>query len=141
MHSTPQGTVDPSHELERKAPATPVTVLIADDAQLVRRAIRRLLGTLVEVQIIGEAADYTQTVQLANDLRPQVIVMDLHLARREGVAPSDVRKHLNHGSRLLAVSIVNDEEAKTLAEDFGAVAFLDKMKLYDQLVPAILQIR
>jgi hypothetical protein len=42
---------------------------------------------------------------------------------------------------LVAVSIANDEEAKALAQSFGAVTLLDKMKLFDELVPTILAVR
>jgi DNA-binding NarL/FixJ family response regulator len=48
-----------------------VTVLLADDSDLVRRAIRRLLQQL-EIELVGEAIDFAQTVQLATELRPQL---------------------------------------------------------------------
>src|ERR1700687_4141006 len=127
-----------SDVLERRAATTPVTVLVADDSQLIRRAICRLLRERVEIEIVGEALGYAQSVRMASDLRPQVIVMDLHLACRDGVTPLDVREQLNHGSRLLVVSIANDEEAKTLAERFGAVMLVDKMTLFHELIPPIL---
>jgi DNA-binding NarL/FixJ family response regulator len=119
----------------------PIKVLVADDTQLMRRAICGFLRGRLELEIVGEACDYTQTVQMANDLRPEIILMDLHLACRPGITPLDVRTQLNHGSRLVAVSISNDEEAKALAQSFGAVTFLDKMKLFDELVPIILAVR
>jgi O-methyltransferase len=129
----------PSDELDRKAAVAPITVLVADDAQLIRRAIRRLLEKRSEIEVIGEASDYAQTVWLANDLRPQIIVMDLHLACRDGITPQDVKANLNHGSRLVVVSVANDEEAKAQAESFGAFRLLDKMNLFDELIPTILQ--
>jgi DNA-binding NarL/FixJ family response regulator len=116
-----------------------VSVLVADDTRLMRRTICGFLRGRLEIEIVGEAADYTQTVQLANDLRPQVIVMDLHLACQPNITPLDVKTQLNHGSRLVAISVADDDEAKALAESFGAVAFLDKMKLFDELIPTILR--
>jgi hypothetical protein len=65
--------------------------------------------------------------------------MDLHLACQNGITPLDVRTNLNHGSRLVLISLSNDEEAEALAESFGAVTLLDKMKLFDELIPTILQ--
>jgi chemotaxis response regulator CheB len=122
-----------------KAPEPRIKVLIADDTQLMRRAIGRLLRDQLEIEIVGEAADFDQTVQMVNDFKPDIILMDLHLACQPGIEPLDVRIQLNHGSRLVAISLANDEEAEALAESFGAIALLDKMNLFDELIPAILQ--
>jgi DNA-binding NarL/FixJ family response regulator len=119
----------------------PVKVLVADDTLVMRRAICGFFRNRLEIEVVGEAADYAQTVQMANDFRPEIILMDLHLACRPGITPLDVRTHLNHGSRLVAVSIANDEEAKAQAQSFGAVTLLDKMKLFDELIPTILAVR
>jgi chemotaxis response regulator CheB len=138
---TPLGrTVIPFVELEfgRVADAR-IKVLVADDAQLLRRLICRLLKEQPEINIVGEAADFAQTVEIANDLRPQIIVIDLHLCSQGGITPLDVKTQLNHGSRLVVISLSNDEEAKALAESFGAVTLLDKMRLFDELIPTILQ--
>ena len=139
MCCTPQVVVFPSAELERKATDAPIKVLVADDTQLLRRMICRLLQEHSEIAVVGEAADFAETVQKANDLRPEIILMDLHLACQPGITPLDVRTNLNHGSRLMLISLSNDEEAEALAESFGAVTLLDKMKLFDGLIPTILQ--
>ncbi len=114
----------------------PVTVLLADDAEVVRKAIRSLLVSSRElIDLVGEAVDFRQTLFMANDLRPQVIVMDLHIARAtEALA---VKGHLSRW-KMLAMSLSNDDEAKDLAKSYGAVSLLDKMYLYDELVPAII---
>jgi DNA-binding NarL/FixJ family response regulator len=115
----------------------PIKVLLADDAQMMREAIRRLLGGEPGIELVGEAADFAQTIRMAKDLRPHVIVMDLHMPKAGYL---DIKSHLNGGSRLLAISISNDEEAKILAESFGAVTLLDKMDLYNELIPAIMRL-
>jgi chemotaxis response regulator CheB len=117
----------------------PVKVLVADDTLVMRRAICGFLRKRLEIEIVGEASDYVQTVRMANDFRPEIILMDLHLACRPGITPLEVRTNLNHGSRLVAVSIAIDEEAKALAQSFGAVRLLDKMKLFEELIPTILR--
>jgi two-component system, NarL family, response regulator LiaR len=120
----------------------PVKVLVADDTLVMRRAICGFLRNRLEIEIVvGEAADYAQTVQMANDFRPEIILMDLHLACRPDITPLEVRTNLNHGSRLVAVSIAIDEEAKALAKSLGAVRLLDKTKLFEELIPTILAVR
>ena len=55
--------------------------------------------------------------------------------------PQAVKSHVNQGSRLLAISLSIDEEAKALAEGFGAVVLLDKMNLASTLIPTIMQLK
>jgi chemotaxis response regulator CheB len=129
-----------SDGLKRRA-APAIRVLVADETQLMRRAISGFLSGRLEIEIVGEASDYAETVKMAHDFRPEIILMDLHLACQPDITALDVRTKLNHGSRLVAVSIANDDEAKALAQSFGAVTLLDKMKLFDELVPTILAVR
>jgi DNA-binding NarL/FixJ family response regulator len=115
----------------------PITVLLADDSHMMRQAIRNLLACQSEIELVGEAANFPQAIQMANDLKPQVVVMDLHMREAKHL---DVKSHLNGASRLLAMSISNDEEAKDLAKSFGAVTLLDKMELYNELIPSIMRV-
>jgi DNA-binding NarL/FixJ family response regulator len=115
-----------------------ISVLLADDKEIIRQAIRKLLADNPEVQLIGEAADFAQTIQMTQELKPNVVVMDLHLADfRNGENISDMPLGK---SRLLAMSLANDEEAIVLAESLGAIRLLDKMNLYDELIPAIIEL-
>jgi DNA-binding NarL/FixJ family response regulator len=118
----------------------PIKVLLADDSKIMRRAIRSLLETQPGVKLEGEAADFAQTIQMGNDLRPQVIVMDLHMSDETKAELPNLKSLLNHGSLLLAISFGHDEDVKALAESFGAVTFLDKADLGNKLIPTILQL-
>ena len=119
----------------------PITVLVADDAEVVRRELRWLLTQLPTIKLVGEAADFAQLVQMARELKPQIIVMDLHMVGWEHSSGCrQLKSCLDCGAQLLAVSFSNDEEAKALAEDLGAVRLLDKMNLYSELVPTIVQL-
>src|SRR5580704_15366517 len=120
-----------------EAPPVPIKILLADDSEIMRRGIRRLLASQSEIEIVGESANFAQTIQLANDLNPQVIVMDLHMPDETSFTPQDVVSKLNHGSKLLAISVWNDEAARTLAENLGALSLLDKMDLAEKLIPTI----
>ena len=114
----------------------PIKVLVADDSDIVRRAIRQLFSEHPEIELVGEATDFSQTIRMANDLKPQVVVMDLHMG--DGDRLTDVMPHLSAcTSRIVAISIWNDEKTKELAESFGAVTLLDKMNLSDELIPTI----
>ena len=113
-----------------------IRVLLADDSEIVRQAITSVLMGDPEIQLVGEAVTFAQAIKLTHELQPRVILIDLHMRDRDGVTPLHVKASLA-GSRLLAMSFQNDDEAKALADSFGAVAFLDKMSLSAELIPAI----
>jgi two-component system, NarL family, nitrate/nitrite response regulator NarL len=117
----------------------PITVLLAGDKELERQAIRGILETHAEIELVGEAVDFPQATQMSNDLKPQVVIADLHMPDEARVSPIEVATLLNSGaSRLLVISIWEDEEANVLADKFGAYTLLEKDDLGRTLVPAIL---
>ena len=117
-----------------------IKVLLADDSELVRRGIRSLLRSQPEIELVGEAADFRQTIRMMKELKPQVIVLDLHMPDGTEATLLDVKSHLNHDSRVLPMSVSNDPETKALAKSLGTVPLLDKMQLGDKLIPTIMQL-
>jgi DNA-binding NarL/FixJ family response regulator len=117
----------------------PIRVLLVSDKDAGRQAIRQLLQTQPEIELVGEAADFPQAMQMSNDLKPQVVILDLHLPDEARLSPLEISSLLNSGaSRLLVISIWEDEEANVLADKFGTLALLDKKDLANKLIPAIL---
>ena len=110
-----------------------VWVLLAEDAELVRKAIRVLLTECEDITLVGEAVTFSEAVQKAKELSPDVIVLDLHMA-------DGAKQHLLAGPKLLAISFANDDEAKAWADRIGASKLLDKMNLSQELIPAILEL-
>jgi CheY-like chemotaxis protein len=110
-----------------------VRVLLADRTELMRKAIRGLLSECEDISLVGEASTFAETVQKAKELLPDEIVLDLRMTEGENL-------RLLAGTKLLAMSIANDDEAKALAEDIGAAKFLDKLNLSQELIPAILEL-
>jgi len=118
----------------------PITVLLAGDKEVERQAVRRILQANSEIELVAEATNFPQAVQMSNDLKPQVIISNLHMPDEALVSPVEVRTLLNSGaSRLVVISIWEDEEANVLANKFGAYTLLDKNDLRNTLVPAILE--
>jgi DNA-binding NarL/FixJ family response regulator len=115
-----------------------IKVLIADDTDLMRRAIRTVIETESRIQIVGEAATFGQTMQAIADFKPDVLLLDLHLPEKRDFTPALVKSQLVSVEHVLAVSFSNDAEARDLAESYGAKVLLDKMTLFEQLIAAIL---
>ena len=113
-----------------------ISVLLVEDSEIVRNTIAGLLKRDPEIQVVAEASTLDQTTQLISSLRPKIVLMDIHLGDGNNVTSSDVKSRLN-GSSLLAISIWNDDETRTLAYSYGAVELLDKANLAHELIPAI----
>jgi DNA-binding NarL/FixJ family response regulator len=117
-----------------------IKLLLADDSTIVRRGICQLLASETQIEIVGQATNFAQTIQLANALKPRIVVMDLHMSDEKQITPQHVRSNISTVSRLLAMSLWNDDETAILARSFGAAALLDKGNLANTLIPAIVKL-
>jgi len=75
---------------------------------------------------------------MVGDLKPDVLLLDLRMPDERHI-PADLIKAQLHCVQTLAISFANDAEAHQLSESFGAMELLDKMKLYSEMVPAIMR--
>ena len=116
----------------------PISVLVADDKEAVLRAVRVLLRNDPEIRVVGQAANYQQTTQSILDLKPQVVVMDVHMPDESSISPQEIKSVLDtSGSALIAMSFWKDADMQALAKNLGAVTLLDKLTLVTELIPAI----
>ena len=115
----------------------PVRVLVADDSALMRKAIRSYLENHPDILLVGEAENFNEAVVKAKQLRPDVVVFNLHLSERcENVQGNSIFGD----AKLLLISFGIDDESKALVERIGADRFIDKMNLAEELIPAILEL-
>jgi chemotaxis response regulator CheB len=113
-----------------------ISVLLADDSEVMRKVIVDLLKSDPEIELVAECVSFAQTLTIAARLLPQLIVLDIHMPDEDAVTQAQLKAGLI-GKRLLAISIWEDDETKALAESMGAVKLLDKTKLSAELIPAI----
>ena len=105
------------------------------------RAVSRLLRTSPRIALVGEAVTFGQAVQLADELEPHVIVLDLHMAPRVNADAFPFNTE-DSRPRLIAITAadVEDDASLVLAKAIGADRLLDKMSLEEELIPAILRL-
>ena len=115
-----------------------VRVFLADDAEVMRKAIRRLLSGRDDIAVVGEAANIRETIQKTAELHPDLIILDVTMPEKDSIAPTIVKGLLN-GATILAITLGADEVKKELLHGVGAAKLVDKMDLADQLIPAILE--
>jgi DNA-binding NarL/FixJ family response regulator len=110
-----------------------IQVLIADDSEVMRRAIRVLLQP-ESMCITGELASFNELIAALRSTKPDVVLMDLHMPGEE---LADIVKQYMDGTCLIAMSLWDDAETHSLAESFGAARLLNKSTLATTLVDAI----
>jgi DNA-binding NarL/FixJ family response regulator len=116
-----------------------VRVFLADDAEIMRKAIRTLLSKREDIAVVGEAANIHETIQKTAELHPDLIILDVNMPDNNCIAPTEVKSLLN-GAKILAITLGADEVNEELLSSVGAAKLLDKMDLYEQLIPAILEL-
>jgi DNA-binding NarL/FixJ family response regulator len=117
-----------------------IKVLLVDGSDVMRSAIRQLLKKELGIEVIGTANSFAETMALTAALKPDVVLMDPHMPDEREYKPALLKSQiLLHTKCIVAISLWNDDDTRTLAKTFGAHAFLDKMNLYSELIPAIKQ--
>jgi len=116
-----------------------ITVLIADDQPLMRTALRMTLAGEPDIEVVGEAADGVEAVELAERLRPDVAVMDIRMPNLDGVAATRRLTGPGDGKpvKVLAITTFDLDEYVVEALRAGASGFLLKDATPEELVHAV----
>jgi DNA-binding NarL/FixJ family response regulator len=114
-----------------------IQVLLADDHGLVRKGFRRILEDDAEIRVVGEAANGQQAIQLAKQLHPRVIVMDMAMPGLDGVqATREIVKHAPDIA-VLILSMYSEEHHVRNALDAGARGYMLKAAVDVDLAGAV----
>jgi DNA-binding NarL/FixJ family response regulator len=117
------------------APA--VRVLIVEDFEPFRQAIRSILGKQGGLQIVGEASDGLEGVRMAEELRPDLILLDIGLPTLNGMEAARRIRSLSPASRIV---FVTQESAPAVLEEalnLGAAGYVVKMRIERDLLTAV----
>jgi DNA-binding NarL/FixJ family response regulator len=117
-----------------------LTLLIADDDAGVRGSIRRVLDRDPDTEVIGEAADGEEAVRLARELHPGMVLMDISMPRMNGLEALRLTKQAWPDTKIIMVTIHDEEQYRAVATAGGADGFVLKKALGTDLLPAIRRI-
>ncbi len=114
-----------------------IQVLIADDHQYVRRGLRRLLQNTEDMQVVGEASNGEEAVELTEKLRPDVVVMDISMPKLDGIqALKRIRKQ-KIPTRVIILSMHTEIDIMRTAMQQGAHGYVLKRMAAQELTTAI----
>jgi DNA-binding NarL/FixJ family response regulator len=111
-------------------------ILIADDSDVVRRAVRGLLAE-TGWQVCGEACDGIQTLKIARAVRPDMVLLDINMPGRSGLQTARELRQEIPGITILIMSLHDSTEFLSGALDCGADGCIDKAELVSDLVETI----
>ncbi|MFI9593416.1 response regulator [Nonomuraea sp. NPDC052265] len=114
-----------------------ITVLLVDDHELVRKGFRLMLDAQPDLSVVGEAADGERAVDLSRRLRPDVVLMDLHMPGLDGVRATELITSELPGVRVLALSTFDLDENVVAALRAGADGFLPKDVSPEELIEGV----
>ncbi len=112
-------------------------ILIADDNDLVRSGLIRLLSSKQSWEVCGEATDGESAIVKARDLLPDVILLDISMPGMSGLDAARVLREKVPGVKILLMSQHNLAQLQACAVEAGAHACVDKSRLGVDLVPMI----
>jgi DNA-binding NarL/FixJ family response regulator len=118
-------------------PSRAIRILVVDDYEPFRRFLRFKLHSRPELQIVGEALDGLQAVQKAEELQPDLILLDIGLPRLNGIEAANRISRLLPMAKILFVSQENDTDVIAAALSLGGRGYLRKQSANSELLSAV----
>jgi DNA-binding NarL/FixJ family response regulator len=112
-------------------------IIIADDHDLVREAMRSLLNSEPDLRVIDEAKDGQETIELTRLQRPDLVLMDVRMPKMNGLEATQTIKEELPTTKVLIVSAYEDPLLVSEAVRAGADGYVLKLSLVQELVDAI----
>lgn len=137
-HGDPTEPRESEAALDAPARSTTTTrVLFADDHKVIRQALISMISSQPDIEVVGEASNGREAISLADNLLPDVIVMDVSMPEVDGVEATRVIKSRRPGVRIIGLSMHDDEHTKRMMKSAGAEAFMNKAESSASLLRAI----
>ena len=114
-----------------------VRVLITDDHLIVREGLRLILETAEGIEIVGEASDGAECLQLVGELKPDVVLMDLQMPRVDGITAIDHLRNENPEVAIVILTTYNEDDLMIRGLQAGARGYLLKDTNRENLLDTI----
>jgi len=114
-----------------------IRIVLADDHHLVRQGIRALLEKSEDIQVVGEASDGREAVELVEQLAPDVLVMDIAMPRLDGIQAIEQVLTTNADTQIVVLSMYSDKALVRQALKNGASGYLLKGSVVEELLLAV----
>ncbi len=127
-----------------KIPSTPdgkILLLVVDDHAMVRQGLCSILDAYEDIQVIGEASNGKEAIELASRLKPDVILMDVTMPDIDGIEVTKRIKSDHPHVLVIGMSVHSAQQVESAMSNAGASAFIHKEAAVDKLHQTILAVR
>ena len=111
--------------------------MLADDHIVVRQGLSNLINREPDFEIIGEASNGKEAVDLARKIRPDVVLMDINMPQMDGVEATRIIHSEDRDIRIIGFSMYQEESLRKALIDAGAIAYFSKQGASADLIRAI----
>ncbi|HEY3577572.1 MAG TPA: response regulator transcription factor [Gaiellaceae bacterium] len=124
----------------RPKKATPLRVLIADDHRLFAEALEAILATDERIEVVGQAGDGGEAVELARRLGPDVVLMDVSMPVLDGFEATREIRAASDDTQVLMLTGSNSRADVDRSREAGASGYVTKDRIASELVAAIVEV-
>ena len=114
-----------------------IRIILVDDHEMVRRGLIAVLCEQEDLEIVGEAGDGLKAIRLAEELKPDLVVLDVEMPGLDGIETARQILKISPKSKILALSIHKEQDYVTAMFSVGASGYILKESALDELVEAI----
>lgn len=114
-----------------------IRVIIADDHHIVRQGLRALLEREDNIEVVGEAADGLEAIELVKTLQPEILILDISMPRFDGIQTTAQIRTLSTRTQIIVLSIHNKRRIAQRMLRQGAKGYLLKSAINEELLLAI----
>jgi NarL family two-component system response regulator LiaR len=117
--------------------ATPITVLIVDDCEIVRKGLHSFLDTQAEFKVIGEACSGKEAVDVVSELVPDIVLLDMSMPGLDGIETTIQIKKISPHTQVIILTSLSGNRYSFPALKAGAISYLLKNIRMDELAEAL----
>jgi DNA-binding NarL/FixJ family response regulator len=118
----------------------PLRVLIADDHRLFAEALEAILAADDRIEVVGQAGDGSEAVELARRLGPDLVLMDVSMPVLDGFEATREIRSAREGVRVLMLTGSNSRDDVDRARQAGAAGYVTKDRIASELIDAIVEV-
>jgi CheY-like chemotaxis protein/anti-sigma regulatory factor (Ser/Thr protein kinase) len=130
---------DAASDRPRSPGGKAIRVLLVDDHPILRKGLADLLRNRPEIEVVGEARDGQEAVELALESRPDVVLMDVTMPRMDGIAATRQIKAQLPGVRVIGLSMHEEKDMAVAMREAGAVDYVPKGAPAEILIDTVLR--
>ncbi|WP_307816478.1 response regulator transcription factor [Nocardioides limicola] len=123
--------------MDKGQPAEPIRVVVVDDHELFRRGLTMLLGVEAGIEVVGEAGDGDEGIEVAARVAPDVVLLDVRMPRRSGLEACQAIKEAAPSAKIVMLTMSDEEADLYEAVKAGAAGYLLKDSSIDEVAQAV----